>query len=228
MSKFTHYLRRTALLIYLVGLHVLLVYFLIDKYILRDLFLENWKPENVNSSQIQSTPIPTPPQETTPVPLPAGSPEPSSSLTAINLIIPVQGITRDKLIDTFSEARSDGRVHDAIDIAAPLGTPVLAAANGEIVRFHDSEKGGLTIYQLSANRKYFFYYAHLQRRDDRIAEKQFVKAGTVIGYVGDTGNAGEGNFHLHFSITAAADPDRFWEGVSINPYNIFSGEAVLQ
>ena len=228
MGTFWRYLKRTAVISYLVALHVLLVYLLIDKYILRDLFLETWTPENITSSQIQPTPIPTPPEESTPVPLLAETPAPSSSPTAINLIIPVQGVTRDKLIDTFSEARSEGRVHDAIDIAAPVGTPVLAAADGEIVKFHDSEKGGVTIYQLSANRKYFFYYAHLQRRDERIAEKQFVKAGNVIGYVGDTGNAGSGNFHLHFAITAATDPDRFWEGVSIDPYKILKGEALLQ
>ena len=228
MVKLGYYLKRTAIIIYLVGLHVLLAYLLIDRYVLQNLFLNNWTPENISSSQIEPTPIPTPQPESTPVPLPTWSPELSPSPTVINLIIPVQGVTRDKLIDTFSEARSEGRVHDAIDIAAPLGTPVLAAADGEILKFHDSEKGGVTIYQLSANRKYFFYYAHLQRRDERIAEKEFVKAGTVIGYVGDSGNAGYGNFHLHFAITAAAHPDRFWEGVSIDPYKILRGEAVLQ
>ena len=228
MSKFGRYLKRTAIVIYLVGLHVFLVYLLVDKYIFRNLFLENWAPENIRSSQIEPTPFPTPQPESTPVALPTAEPEPSTSLRAISLIIPVQGVTRDKLIDTFTEARSEGRLHDAIDIAAPLGTPVLAAADGEIVKFHDSQKGGVTIYQLSANRKYFFYYAHLERRDELIAEKQFVKAGTVIGYVGDSGNAGEGNYHLHFAITATTDPDRFWEGVSIDPYKILMGQAVLQ
>lgn len=228
MGKFGRYLKRSAIVTYLVGIHILLAYLLIDRYILRNLFLENWMPENISSSQIEPTPIPTPQPESTPVPLQTESPAPGPSSTVINLIIPVQSVTRDKLIDTFSEARSEGRVHDAIDIAAPLGTPVLAAADGEIAKFHDSEKGGVTIYQLSENRKYFFYYAHLQRRDERVSEKEFVRAGTVIGYVGDSGNAGEGNFHLHFAITAATDPDRFWEGVSIDPYKLLRGEAVLQ
>ena len=228
MGKFSHYLKRTGIVIYLVGLHVLVAYLLIDKYIVRNLFLENWTPENISSSGIQASPLPTPEPETTPVPLPVAEPEASAPSGAINLIIPVQGVTRDKLFDTFSEARSEGRLHDAIDITAPLGTPVLAAADGEVAKFYDSQKGGVTIYQLSANRKYFFYYAHLERRDERIAEKQFVKAGTVIGYVGDSGNAGKGNYHLHFAITTATNPDRFWEGVSIDPYKILMGQAVLQ
>jgi murein DD-endopeptidase MepM/ murein hydrolase activator NlpD len=132
------------------------------------------------------------------------------------------------LFDTFSQARSEGRTHDAIDIPAAVGTPVLAASDGEIVKFYDSDKGGITIYQLSADRKYFFYYAHLLRRAEGLAEKQFVPRGTTIGYVGDTGNAGSGNYHLHFAITAAVDEKRFWEGISINPYEILTGRAELQ
>ena len=148
--------------------------------------------------------------------------------SAITLIIPVQGVTRGKLIDTFSEARSDGRVHDAIDIPAAEGTPVLAAADGEIAKFHDSVQGGTTIYQITADRKYFFYYAHLQRRADGLAEKQFVKRGATIGYVGNTGNAGLENYHLHFSISAVIDEKRFWEGMSINPYDVLTGRAELR
>ena len=229
MSNLWRYLKRTAVVIYLIALHVILVYLLLDKYVIRTLFVEDWTPGNIVNSEMEPTPIPTPQPDSTPVPLPSVSPVISNSIpTGITLIIPVQGVTSDKLVDTFSESRSEGRIHDAIDIAAPLGTPVLAAADGEIVKFHDSEKGGVTIYQLTANRKYFLYYAHLQRRDERIAEKQFVSAGTVIGYVGDTGNAGFGNFHLHFAITTAVDPTRFWQGVGIDPYQILRGEAVLQ
>jgi len=228
MDNLRLYLKRTAVVIYLVALHVILVYLLLDKYVIRTLFIEDWTLGNIVNSEIEPTPIPTPQPESTPVPLPSVSLAPISPPGGIALIIPVTGITRDQLLDTFSESRSEGRIHDAIDIAAPLGTPVLAATDGEIVKFHDSEKGGVTIYQLTANRKYFLYYAHLQRRDESIAEKQFVSAGRVIGYVGDTGNAGFGNFHLHFAITTAVDPTRFWQGVSIDPYQILRGEAVLQ
>src|SRR6266487_6716205 len=131
-----------------------------------------------------------------------------------NLIIPVAGVRPDQLRDTFSEARSEGRVHDAIDIPSPLGTPVLAASDGEIVKLFQSERGGITIYQLSPDKKLVFYYAHLQGYADGLAVGKFVKQGEVIAYVGDTGNAGVGNFHLHFSISVVADPRRYWEGTN--------------
>jgi murein DD-endopeptidase MepM/ murein hydrolase activator NlpD len=122
------------------------------------------------------------------------------------------------LLDTFTEARSQGRVHDAIDIPAPAGTPVLAATDGELIKLFQSERGGTTIYQLSTNPRVMLYYAHLQRYADGLAAGKLVKQGEVIGYVGDTGNAGAGNFHLHFSISIVADPRRYWEGTNINPY----------
>jgi murein DD-endopeptidase MepM/ murein hydrolase activator NlpD len=135
-----------------------------------------------------------------------------------NLMIPVVGIKREQLQDTFTDARSAGRVHNAIDIIAPLGTPVVAVADGEIAKFFDSQLGGITIYQYSTDRRLVYYYAHLQKRADNLKEKDFVKRGTVIGFVGDTGNAGAGNCHLHFSIAALADPKRFWEGTDVNPF----------
>jgi len=136
----------------------------------------------------------------------------------VNLIIPVTGVKPDQLIDTFSDSRSEGRVHDAIDIPAPAGTPVIAAADGQIVKLFQSEKGGTTIYQLSADKKLIFYYAHLQSYADGLQEGQLKKQGEVIAYVGDTGNAGPGNYHLHFSISVTSDPKRYWEGTNINPY----------
>jgi murein DD-endopeptidase MepM/ murein hydrolase activator NlpD len=136
------------------------------------------------------------------------------------LMIPVVGIKREQLQDTFTDARSAGRVHNAIDIMAPLGTPVVAVADGEIAKFFDSQLGGITIYQYSTDRRLVYYYAHLQKRADNLKEKDFVKRGTVIGFVGDTGNAGAGNWHLHFSIAELADPKRFWEGNDINPFPI--------
>ncbi len=121
-------------------------------------------------------------------------------------------------MDTFDDARSEGRVHDAIDITAPAGTPVIAATEGKIVKLFQSERGGTTIYQLSPDEKTVYFYAHLQGYAQGLAEGGYVRRGDVIGYVGDTGNAGAGNYHLHFSISAVADPKRYWEGTSINPY----------
>ena len=136
----------------------------------------------------------------------------------LNLVIPVKGIKRAQLQDTFKDARSEGRVHDAIDILAPAGTPVLAAAEGEIIKLMESERGGTAIYQLSKDKKLVFYYAHLQRYADGLTVGKTVWQGETIAYVGDTGNAGTGNYHLHFSIMLTNNPKRYWEGTNINPY----------
>jgi len=143
---------------------------------------------------------------------------PGPEAAPANLIVPVLGVRPDQLRDTFSDARSEGRIHDAIDIPAPLGTPVLAAADGTIVKLFQSDRGGTTIYQLSTDSKFIYYYAHLARYADGLAEGHFAKQGETIANVGDTGNAGAGNYHLHFSIAVVSDPKRYWEGVNINPY----------
>jgi len=130
----------------------------------------------------------------------------------------VAGVRADQLVDTFSAARSEGRVHDAIDIPAPRGTPVLAVANGKILKLFQSVPGGITIYQLSSDEKFIYYYAHLDGYTAGLSEDQTVTQGETIAYVGDTGNAGAGNYHLHFSIAMTSNPKRYWEGVNINPY----------
>jgi len=142
----------------------------------------------------------------------------NSFVGTLKLIIPVTGVRPEQLQDTFTDARSEGRAHDAIDIMAPAGTPVVAASDGEIVRLFQSDRGGTTIYQLSPDKKLVFYYAHLQRYADGLVAGKFARQGEVIAYVGDTGNAGAGNYHLHFSIAVVADPKRYWEGTNINPY----------
>ena len=151
-------------------------------------------------------------------PEPTPSPEQANFVGRLNLIIPVAGVRPDQLIDTFDDARSEGRVHDAIDIMAAAETPVLAATDGKIIKLFQSDRGGTTIYQLSGNQELIFYYAHLSRYADGLAEGNMVKQGEVIAYVGDTGNAGPGNYHLHFSIAVVSDPKRYWEGTNINPY----------
>ena len=143
---------------------------------------------------------------------------PTPMVQPSGLIIPVAGVTSEQLLDTFSAARGEGRVHDAIDIPAPQDTPVLATADGKIVKLFQSKAGGTTIYQLSADEKFIYYYAHLDRYADGLHEGQIVTQGETIAYVGDTGNAGAGNYHLHFSIAITSDPKRWWEGVNINPY----------
>lgn len=166
------------------------------------------------------TPISTDPvapaAEEMPPPVPA--PTASNFVGTVNLIIPVAGVKPDQLVDTYDDARSEGRLHDAIDIMAPSGTPVLAAADGRILKLFQSERGGITIYQLGPNQKLIFYYAHLSGYAPSVFEGKDVRQGEVIAYVGDTGNAGTGNYHLHFSIAVVSDPKRYWEGTNINPY----------
>ena len=151
-------------------------------------------------------------------PEPTPTPESANFVGRLSLIIPVAGVRPDQLTDTFDAARSEGRVHDAIDIPAAAETPVIAATDGKILKLFHSDRGGTTIYQLSANQELVFYYAHLSRYADGLTEGNLVKQGEVIAYVGDTGNAGPGNYHLHFSIATVADPKRYWEGTNINPY----------
>jgi len=164
----------------------------------------------------------TPSPEESPVapePVSAATPAtPPSFVGRVNLIIPVAGVRPEQLLDTYSDSRSEGRLHDAIDIPAAAETPVLAATDGKILKLFQSERGGTTIYQLAANQELVFYYAHLSRYADGLAEGNVVRQGDVIAYVGDTGNAGTGNYHLHFSIAAVSDPKRYWEGTNINPY----------
>lgn len=182
-------------------------------------------PNQTPTPEIVQTPSPTP----EPIAVASASPTPTVSneanvvtgdadSPADALMIPVVGIKKTELQDTFAAARSGGRVHDSIDIMAARGTPVVAVADGEIARFFDSDKGGITIYQRSADKKQMFYYAHLERRADNIQPGQFVRRGTLLGYVGDTGNSGAGNYHLHFSIWTIDDPKRDWDGTNINPF----------
>lgn len=226
--------KRAVIVLYLLVLHGALIWLLLDKFVLREMFSRGWSAGPVAAPNAgagpQVTPVELPSISPTPDPNPTIPPTPTPVEVQTQpgrLIIPVVGVKPEQLTNTFDASRSEGRVHNAIDIMAPGGTPVVATADGEIVKFHDSVPGGITIYQISADRRFFYYYAHLQSRASGIAEGQFVKQGTVIGYVGDTGNAGPGNTHLHFSINIVSDPKRFWDGVSVNPYPIFKGEATL-
>ncbi len=156
---------------------------------------------------------------------PTPTPEPANFVGRLNLIIPVAGVRPEQLLDTYTDARSEGRTHDAIDIPAAAETPVLAAADGKILKLFQSERGGTTIYQLSSNQELVFYYAHLSHYAEGLTEGNVVKQGEVIAYIGDTGNAGTGNYHLHFSIAIVTDPKRYWEGTNINPYPLLQNRA---
>ena len=144
------------------------------------------------------------------------------------LAIPVQGIKADELTDTFTQARAGGaRRHDAIDIMAGEGTPVLAAADGTVEKlFFSNGGGGITAYVRSPDQRWSYYYAHLQSYAPGLAEGQQVKRGQVLGRVGHTGNANPAGPHLHFAINRMEPGEKWYQGTAINPYPLLAGQRV--
>lgn len=136
------------------------------------------------------------------------------------LIIPVQGVRANQLTDTFTQAREDGaRVHDAIDIMAPRGTPVIAATGGQVEKLFTSKGGGLTVYVRSSDRRTIYYYAHLDSYSPGLTEKQPVARAQRLGAVGSTGNANPLAPHLHFAVLHTAPAAKWYEpNTAINPY----------
>ena len=140
------------------------------------------------------------------------------------LAVPVVGIKQDQLTDTYDDARGQGRRHDAIDIMAPEGTPVIAAADGMIEKLFNSVRGGMTIYERSPDQKWVYYYAHLSAYAPGLAEGQQVKRGQVLARVGHTGDASPDGPHLHFAVNSMAPGERWWNGTPINPYPLLAGK----
>ena len=135
------------------------------------------------------------------------------------LIVPVQGVRREALTDTWGQSREGGRrAHEAIDIVAPRGTPVLAAASGMVEKLFVSVRGGTTVYVRSPDRRRIYYYAHLDGYAPGLTERQQVRAGDMLGYVGSTGDTAPDAPHLHFAISLARPDEGWWQGVPINRY----------
>lgn len=136
------------------------------------------------------------------------------------LLIPVVGVRREYLVDTFTQARaSDVRSHDAIDILAPRGTAVIAAASGTVEKLFLSRDGGNTVYVRSPDGRRLYYYAHLDRYAPSLAEGAALRQGAPIGTVGSTGNADPAAPHLHFAIWSTSPERKWWEEAApINPF----------
>ena len=140
------------------------------------------------------------------------------------LLLPVQGVPVSDLRDTFDDGRDGNkRGHEAIDIMAPRGTPVLAVDDGRIVKLFLSKPGGITVYQFDPSGKFAYYYAHLDRYADGVAEGQTVRRGSVIGYVGSSGNASPDAPHLHFALFRLGPEKQWWKGDPINPFGLLGG-----
>jgi len=139
--------------------------------------------------------------------------------TAGELSMPIAGLAPSDLRDSFEEIHS-GHRHEAIDILAPRGTPVLAVDAGTIRKLFRSVPGGITIYQFDPSETLCYYYAHLDRYADGLAEGRRISAGDTIGYVGTSGNAPPQTPHLHFAIYRLGPEKRWWEGAAIDPYPV--------
>lgn len=172
-----------------------------------------------------AAPAPSPAQRTAP---PAAAPPAPGAVTPAppgpdRLVMPVQGITADQLSNTYDDSRGNGRVHEALDIMAPRGTPVLAVADGHVEKLFQSEQGGLTLYQFEPSGRRAYYYAHLDRYAPGVVEGKPLRRGELIGYVGSTGNANVAAPHLHFAVFVLGPEKQWWKGTPINPYPLLGG-----
>lgn len=159
--------------------------------------------------------------------------EPTASVAASaparkagGIMIPVMGVDAKQLTDTFSDSRENGqRLHEAIDIMAPTGTPVVAAASGVVEKLFRSNAGGNTVYVRSPDRKTIHYYAHLDQYAPGLREGQRIEAGQGLGTVGSSGNASDSAPHLHFAVLQTEATSEWWEpAVALNPYPLLRGE----
>ncbi len=140
------------------------------------------------------------------------------------LAMPVAGLPREAVRESWGDPRENGlREHHGTDIPAPLGTPVVAAAPGVVEKLWNSAAGGTTVYVRSPKKDWTYYYAHLSGYAPGLREGQAVKTGDPIGFVGDTGNAGAGNYHLHFGLTRTTPDQRWYEGRDVDPYPYLVG-----
>nr|WP_254447508.1 M23 family metallopeptidase [Sphingomonas sp. ID1715] len=162
--------------------------------------------------------------EQVPEPAPATAEAPGG-----DLVLPVAGVQPAQLTDTWGQAREGGaREHHAIDIMAPRGTPVVAAAPGRIEKIFESKPGGHTLYVRSADGRTVYYYAHLDAYREGLGEGQRVRPGDLIGTVGSSGNASPEGPHLHFEVKRMASGEGWWQGRNVNPYPLLAGKPTAR
>ena len=123
--------------------------------------------------------------------------------------LPEQG-----LADTWGAARSQGRTHEGIDIFAPRGTPIQSTTQGIVSKVGNNNLGGRVVVVVGPGGA-GHYYAHLEDYAD-ISPNDWVNAGDIIGYVGDSGNAKGTPPHLHYGI--------YINGSAVNPYPLMQKE----
>jgi murein DD-endopeptidase MepM/ murein hydrolase activator NlpD len=146
----------------------------------------------------------------------------AASVPPGKLMVPVDGLPLSQLKDTFDQPRGNERHHEALDIMAPKGTRVVAAADGKIAKLFTSKPGGLTVYVFDPTEKYAYYYAHLDRYADGLQEGAAIKRGDPLGFVGVSGNSDPNAPHLHFAVFELTPEKQWWKGTPVNPYPLLS------
>jgi peptidoglycan LD-endopeptidase LytH len=151
---------------------------------------------------------------------PSTAPADATAVTHLGALkFPVSGVDSTRLDDSFDQPRDGGaRTHNAIDIIAPKGSPVLSVQDGRILRLSKSEKGGITVYATDLDEQFVYYYAHLDRYHAKVYAGKPLMRGDTLGYVGTTGNAPKNLPHLHFQVMRMPADKKFWAGPPINPY----------
>ena len=195
----------------------------------------------LSSTPTRSAPLPPPPESVKAmshmsvsageladsIPLPVTQ----SDLDALSgeLMIPLPGVQASELRDTFNEKRGGGtRKHEALDILAPRGTPVLSASAGRVLKLHNSKDGGLMVYAADASDRFILMYAHLDHYADGMQDGLPLRQGQIIGYVGTTGNAPPNTPHLHFAIAHPKDVKLWWTGEAIDPRPLLQRSAAAK
>jgi len=174
--------------------------------------------EPANPTATTGRPAPTAPAVESPVLV--APPVNAGALANRDILIPVDGVKPEQLTRQFNDRRGGDRAHEALDILAPRFTPVRAADDGKIARLFFSKAGGITVYQFDPTETFCYYYAHLERYADGLAEGQSVRKGAILGFVGTSGNAPKDTPHLHFAIFKLTEAKHWWEGTPIDPYDI--------
>lgn len=140
------------------------------------------------------------------------------------LLFPMAERPRCDVLDNFGDPRGT-RVHQGADLLATLGQPVYAVADGTLT---DQWIAGNSNALLSGNAwrlddtgGTYYFYAHLAGFAPGLTEGSTVRRGQVIGYVGDTGNPGTGNYHLHFEVHLGG-------GAAVNPLPLMAMPLVCR
>lgn len=144
-------------------------------------------------------------------------------LRSRHLQLPVAGVSPASLEDSFDQPRDGERRHNAIDIMAPRGTPILSADDGLVLRLSNNALGGTSLFTVDPEGRVVYYYAHLDRYHDGIVAGKQLAKGDTLGFVGTTGNAPKNLPHLHFQIMQMPADRKYWSGEPIDPFPLLGG-----